>query len=672
MFRRTASRSPQSGAPDVTGPAPAGAARVERHDADRAGADRAGADLAGELEAAGWVLPRGLRQQRTAWSLVGTVSSPLATPVDPGGLVSGEGWSLDWWVGADDRWRVPAREPSVRQNLLQAAPVVETVVRVPGGDAVHRAYGVRSPRAVGDEWVVAEIENRTALPFASAPVIRPFVADGVGSAGEITIEPVEGGRGRDVAHLVRVDGRPAVVLPRRPARVAVGNRATGDVVVQVTAGEAGPDLLTASCPHGLATMALVFPTPHTAVLRAVVPVGDVGHDPLGYPQVLPDAATVASGWEVHRRGPRVEVPDHHLGAAFEHARAHVQLAHDGQAVRRDGHRSPDLELGATEVLLGAFDLLDRPADVGVVIARWTERLASAPPETDALALAAVARHWLLHRVDALLDWMLPEVSAAVERLARADRRGQISDPVLRWRVAGSLALTTRLLDRCGQPDAARAVAALEGRLRQGAAEPGAGVGSGGVVTAGSEGDAVDRLLSARGSVLDELVAEAGPLTTWPGPGPGGRPIGHDLAASAALVAAVRHQLVTETPQGLALLPVHPEGWYGGGVEVHDLPTEWGRISYGVRWHGIRPALLWHLEAHEGVGPVTLTAPALDATWSTTEPRGDALLAEVLPPRGLQSLTIVAEHPDIDPAMRRPGAEPEPTPDIAAPDGGSFS
>ena len=34
--------------------------------------------------------------------------------------------------------------------------------------------------------------------------------------------------------------------------------------------------------------------------------------------------------------------------------------------------------------------------------------------------------------------------------------------------------------------------------------------------------------------------------------------------------------------------------------------------------------------------------------------------------------IVAEHPDIDPAMRRPGAEPEPTPDIAAPDGGSFS
>ena len=26
------------------------------------------------------------------------------------------GWTLDWWIGADDRWRVPAREPAVRQQ----------------------------------------------------------------------------------------------------------------------------------------------------------------------------------------------------------------------------------------------------------------------------------------------------------------------------------------------------------------------------------------------------------------------------------------------------------------------------------------------------------------------------------------------------------------------------
>ena len=641
--------------------------------------------LVTELRDAGWVLPRGVRRRReldevgsrgaepvagvrpgrVEWSLVGTVSSPVATPVDGAGLVVGEGWSLDWWIGADDRWRIPAREGSIRQFLLGDAPVVETLMRVPGGEAVHRAYGVRSPRPVGDEWVVAEVENRTAIPFATVVVIRPFVADGVGSVREITIEPVGGGRGRDVAHMVRVDGRPAVVLPRRPARVAVGDRAGGDVVDQVLSGAAGTELLTASCPQGLATMALVFPTPHTAVLRAVVPVGETGTGPLDYPQVLPDAATVASGWEVHRRGPRLEVPDHHLAAALTHARAHVQLAHDGESVRRDGHLSSDMELGATEVILAALDLMDRPSDVGVVVARWVDRLASASVEADALVLSVVSRHWLLHRVDELLDWMLPEVSAAVERLARANKRGQLSDPVLRWRVSTSLGQAANMLDRCGQRAAAAAVGALESKVRHGAVAP---------TEAGTEADAVDRVLAARGPALDAVVSEAGPLTAWEGPAPGSgtRRIGHDLAASAALITALRHQMVTETDSGLDLLPVHPDNWYGGGVEVHDLPTEWGRISYGVRWHGIRPALLWHLEPHDGVGPVVITASGLDRTWTTTELKGDALLGDVLPPGGLKSLTIVAEHPDIDPVMRRPGSDPGPSTGPTVPEGGSFS
>jgi hypothetical protein len=48
----------------------------------------------------------------------------------------------------------------------------------------------------------------------------------------------------------------------------------------------------------------------------------------------------------------------------------------------------------------------------------------------------------------------------------------------------------------------------------------------------------------------------------------------------------------------------------------------------VRWHGDRPALLWELEPHEGVGPVRLTAPGLDAAWSSTERTGEVLLGPV--------------------------------------------
>ena len=626
---------------------------------------------AADLAAAGWVLPKGIDagqgHRQPTWTLIGTVGSPTATAVDPTGIVVGEGWSLDWWIGGDDRWYVPAREPAVRQDLVADAPVVETRARIPGGDAVHRAYGIRSPRSVGDEWVVVEVENQTPVPLALALVVRPLVADAVGAVGEITIEPVEGGIGRDVAHLVRVDGAPAVVLPRRPAAMAAGDLAAGDVVVVVVAYEAGQDVDRATCPDGMATMAFVFPVPHTAVLRAVLPVGEVdASEPVAYPGVVPDAETVAAGWEIHRRGPRFEIPESRIQQAVARARTQVLLSHDGQAVRRDGAHEPDVDPGATEVLLGAFDLLDKPADVMAVVARWQGRLADPSPAFDAVALRAIAAHWLLHRDDALLDWMLPEVAAAVERLDRADRKGHLGDDDRR-RAATALESAAAVLGRRGQASAAGQVARLATRLGE-APAPTPSTPVERLVAAGraaAEGD------GAAHDAVVAVLAEAGTTGALPGPGRGGRGIGHDLAAAAATVAAARSLLIAERPDGLALLPVFPATWYGAGIELHDAPTAFGRASFAVRWHGTRPALLWELAPHPDQGPALLTIPGLDPTWSTTELRGDALLAEVEPPEGIELVREVAEHPGLQEHMRPEADEPGAAPP-AVPDGGSFS
>ncbi len=629
------------------------------------------------LDAAGWVLPVGISpgqgHREPAWTLIGTVGSPTATAVDPTGLVVGDGWSLDWWIGGDDRWHVPACESAVRQDLVADAPVVETRVRIPGGDAIHRAYGIRSARQTGDEWVVVEVENATPVPLAVALVLRPVMADSLGSIGQITVEPVEGGRGPDQAHLVRVDGVPAVVLPRKPVRVQAGGLTAGDVVEVVTAGEAGEaggEVAGASCDAGMATLAVVFPVPHTAVLRVVLPVGEVDRaEAVAYPSVIPDAATVASGWEIHRRGPRFEIPERRLQVAVERSRTQLPLAHDGEAVRRDGRREPDIDPGATEVILGALDALDRPADVGLVVARWQERLADATPEVDAVALTAISRHWLLHRIDALRDWMLPEVAAAVERLDRAHRKGRLSDPLSRRRAAAALRHGAWLLAESDQADAAKAVFALSDKVGSGAAPTDPGTSATqrleaiGQRLAGGDASAYDEL-------QDELVA-ASSTGAWSGPGRNGRGIGHDLAASAALVGAARSLLVAEQPEGLSILPVFPPSWYGGAVELHDAPTAFGRLSYAIRWHGTRPAILWDFEPHQGVEAVRITVPGLDPTWSTTEVRGDALLGEVAPPAGLETITYVPDHPDIDPDMRRPGAEPEP-PSKPMPESGTFS
>ncbi|MFN8016749.1 MAG: hypothetical protein U0P45_01365 [Acidimicrobiales bacterium] len=630
-----------------------------------------------DLAEAGWVLPVGLAAAASdgprptpAWTLVGTLSSGTATAVDPAGLVVGQGWSLDWWVGADDRWHVPAQEAAVRQDLLHDAPVVETRLRVPGGDVVHRAYGIRAARAEGDEWVVAEVENATPVPCAVALVLRPFVADGLGSLGSVTVEPVEGGKGPDVAHLVRVDGAPALVVPRRPSVVHAGDLAGGDVVDAVRSGAPVGDLAAAACPDGMATLALVFPLPHTAVLRAVVPVGAVdGTEAVAYPSVVPDAATVASGWEVQGRDPRLDVPERRAQVALTRARAQVLLAHDGEAVRRDGAVAADLDPGATELLLGALDVLDRPTDVGLVVARWQERLAATDPAEDATFLRAICFHWLLHRDAALLDWMMPEVSAAIERLDRAERKGRLTDPAERGRAAEALGLGSAVLAALDQAPAAAKVAEVAARLQ---GERPLGDHAASQLAALAPVLAAGRAPAATLDALAEVLATASPTGAWPGPGRRGRGIGHDLAAAAATVLALRALLVAERPDGLALLPTFPPGWYGGAVEVHDAPTGAGRLSYAVRWHGTRPALLWELEPHPDLAEVTLTAPGLDPAWSTTEQRGEALLAEVAPPEGLAPITLVPDHPDIDPDMRRPGEQPFPPAPIDLPEGGTFS
>ena len=53
------------------------------------------------------------------WTAVGNIGSALEGIVDPRGLVTPwfDGWSLDWWIGAEDRWHLPSREASVRASF---------------------------------------------------------------------------------------------------------------------------------------------------------------------------------------------------------------------------------------------------------------------------------------------------------------------------------------------------------------------------------------------------------------------------------------------------------------------------------------------------------------------------------------------------------------------------
>lgn len=97
-----------------------------------------------------------------------------------------------------------------------------------------------------------------------------------------------------------------------------------------------------------------------------------------------------------------------------------------------------------------------------------------------------------------------------------------------------------------------------------------------------------------------------------------------VTPAAVAAAKVLDRVIAPVEDGLGVLPAVPESWRGTPVDVRNLVTPQGRLSFSVRWHGERPALLW--ERTGGPDRVTLRCPGLDPAWATLERSGEALLA----------------------------------------------
>jgi len=94
---------------------------------------------------------------------IGVLGGHWRAEVDARGrIVTWEGSALDWWIAAEDRWHDPRNELTVRQQCVDGTPVLETRVRVPGGDVVQRVYAVADAGGV----TMIEVENDSPAPVA--------------------------------------------------------------------------------------------------------------------------------------------------------------------------------------------------------------------------------------------------------------------------------------------------------------------------------------------------------------------------------------------------------------------------------------------------------------------------------------------------------------------------
>jgi hypothetical protein len=642
------------------------------------------------------------------WTVIGLPEGRDRWLVDRRGLiapVSGR-WALDWWVGATDNWRWPSTEASVRQHLVGDAPVIETVLRIPGGEVVARHWAVPGERA---DLVVVEIENAGADPVAVALALRP-----VGPAGRTGVRraAVEG-------RCLRADGTVVVRADGAPRQSLVSDAARGDVALAVranatpAAGDAG-----AFCPAGWASAVMVWPLAHRATLRAEIPgadTGDANHARAGTgwrrrhrtltpvapagrapASPRPGAAETARGWAARvTRATRLDLPAGRLTSAIEAQRRHLLLAQpvgaddgrgrqagarvvaalstaglrdearshlDAWLDQQDRHGLLGDDAAATAATLWALGTwAGTGPDDGLVaraplaVARAAERVAGSAPPGDALAALWTAAGL---RAAARILSGLGEDRAAVQAARWARSR---LDDLLVLLAAGTSAWSGGAVLEAAVLEAAVLEAALlavvlgvvpaqhpvarAGRLAARRHIDGLPVGAvaEGVPLLGLRPELSLALATSAAlagedpsDALGWVLSVASPTWTWPTVveprlGTGSHGSGHDPLVAAAMWSAARSLLVAEpvvedhADRGglIDLLPAVPGEWIGAGLEVHGLATAAGPLSYALRWHGGRPALLWDIEGH-GAHPV-VTATGLDPTWSAKGRRGEALL-----------------------------------------------
>ncbi len=122
----------------------------------------------------------------------------------------------------------------------------------------------------------------------------------------------------------------------------------------------------------------------------------------------------------------------------------------------------------------------------------------------------------------------------------------------------------------------------------------------------------------------------------------------DPARAAAWLRDVKGRLLRVERDTVDLLAGFPVEWLGQPLAVHDAVTDLGPVSFALRWHGARPALLWDAPAG-----LRVRIPDLDPAFAGAGGAGEALLAEVDAHR-LLPLSAGTEPP----AAGKPVADPE--------------
>lgn len=552
---------------------------------------------------------------------VGVVGGSQVGWVDRRGRLypSNAGWSLDWAVQVGDEWRFAGATSAVRHDLVDGNALVESRLRIEGGEVTHQVYAV--PGSDGQVQVVVRLRNGGKVPVAVAAVLGPWNLHGA-APQSMTF----GAR----AAALTVDGADVVGFSRPPAHVLTAG--IGDDLsarLRAFAADAGSGRVAtddeAVAPLG-GSLAAVWPLIHEGEL-ALVTVAAVPQpqrrrslrrrQPQPAPAVLrtdavPGVDQIAAGWDRHiESGTTIDCPDARLARFIGYAlpTALVLVGDDALAV------VDRLRLAAALALWG------HPSDAAALARLHAD--AEGTPEEAAAWLGAAAISDLMKPSEDIPDDLVPGTEWALRRLVKASP-SVWTDVATTW---GRHWLTAR-----GQPAAATVTVerpdippAPGATNRAGYAALLAGAGR----------------TAAAAELLTELAAS---VEADGGLDDGGIPpgLGCDVAALAESLLALVGLFVSVRADGapaegsatttVQLVPEQIPSFVGHNWGANRLVTPAGSLSFAIRWHGPRPALLWELTLWSPTAPAAIDLRCgMDPSFAGLAAAGETLLAA---PEGL--------------------------------------
>jgi hypothetical protein len=500
--------------------------------------------------------------------------------------------TISWLIGADDRWYAPEREITTRQHLIRNTPIVATSVRIPSGDAIATHFGaVQSLR----ELSVIDIENRSKVPFVCALMLRgPGVQD-------VTLQ----------GNVLKVGGFPLLHLSKPPTKVACVPR--GDDLEQlVVSGNAAAVM---PMNTGPCEAAVLFPVTHGTTVRSAVLLG-VGNVAAlaGTPvlSALGEVHTLANGWQVQlKRTAVLQIPHGEVTKRFDAATAALLLA--AEPAIAGGERVGAAEVATlADTLASAGFLAEAGALLEDLPQRQTLRGAIADSQNDpdvelqsALSIQALANYALVSGDRVFAETMVAPVAGAAEFVLKRAAKNGSKEPV------ASLWWAAALFDVAGDHSAAKQVR--------------------------KHWLAADR----------PWPMPRAPLPQLPAIGTGGVLVAADTFRVCAQVREGLQLVAQLMPNDdrkaadvcIDLLPGFDELWRGQNVDVRNVAVPGGRLSFSIRWHGPRPAVLWDIVASSatkgasndgttippGSMTASLTARSIDPKWFVKSPKGEDLL-----------------------------------------------